>query len=166
MAIQVGQGLPEVRLPDQTGTEIDLASYRGRPVLIYFYPRDDTPGCTAQACGIRDRWAEFEQTGTVVVGVSADDVASHAAFAAKFGLHHRLLADPDRQVIDAFGAWGRRTRASGEVVEGVLRTTFLVDQDGQVDQIWKDVDPTSHADDLLAAIDRLQVHGAVANDDR
>lgn len=166
MALQVGQELPEVRLPDQTGTQIDLASYRGQPVLIYFYPRDDTPGCTAQACGIRDQWAEFERTGTVVVGISADDVASHAAFAARFDLRHRLLADPDRRVIDAFGAWGRRTRASGEVVEGVLRSTFLVDRDGQVAAVWHNVDPTSHADDLLAAIDRLEGGLPARHDDR
>lgn len=155
MAIEVGQQLPEVRLPDQTGAEIDLASYRGRPLVIYFYPRDDTPGCTTQACGIRDHWAEFERAGAAVVGISADDVASHADFAARFDLPHRLLADPERRVIDTFDAWGQRTRRSGEVVEGVLRSTFLVDRDGRVADIWTNVDPATHADELLAAIDRL-----------
>ncbi len=153
--IEVGQQAPEVRLPDQTGTPIDLRDHRGRPVLIYFYPRDDTPGCTTQACGIRDRWPEFQDAGAVVVGISADDTESHARFAEKFDLPHRLLADPDRKVIDAFGAWGWRTRPNGERVEGVLRTTVLLDRDGVVAGIWEAVDPTTHADDLLTAIARL-----------
>lgn len=153
--IEVGQQAPEVRLPDQTGTTIDLHDHRGKPVLIYFYPRDDTPGCTTQACGIRDRWSDFQDAGATVVGVSADDVESHARFAEKFDLPHRLLADPDRQVIDAYGAWGWRTRRTGETVEGVLRTTVLLDADGVIAGIWEAVDPAAHADEVLAAIARL-----------
>ena len=153
--IAVGQQAPEVRLPDQTGTPIDLQDHRGQPVLIYFYPRDDTPGCTTQACGIRDQWSDFQAAGATVVGISADDVASHARFAEKFDLPHQLLADPDRQVIDAFGAWGWRTRRNGETVEGVLRTTVLLDADGVIAGIWEAVDPASHADELLAAIANL-----------
>lgn len=153
--IKVGERAPDVRLPDQTGTVIDLQDHRGQPVLVYFYPRDDTPGCTTQACGIRDQWSDFQDAGAMVVGISADDVESHARFAEKFDLPHRLLADPDLQVIDAFGAWGRRTRRTGETVEGVLRTTVLLDGEGVVAGIWEEVDPAAHADDLLAAIARL-----------
>lgn len=155
MALEVGQQLPEVRLPDQTGTEVDLASYRGKPVLVYVYPKDGTAGCTTQACGIRDRWADFEAAGAAVVGISPDDVTSHAEFAAEFDLPHRLLADPDRQVIEALGAWGEKTKASGEVVTGVLRTTFLADGEGRIVNVWENVDPSTHADDLLAAIKGL-----------
>ena len=153
--IQVQQQAPDVRLPDQTGTPIDLQDHRGQPVLIYFYPRDDTPGCTTQACGIRDRWSDFQEAGAMVVGISPDDVESHAAFAEKFDLPHRLLADPDRRVIKAFGAWGLKTKANGETSEGVLRTTVLLDADGIVAGVWEAVDPTTHADEVLEAIESL-----------
>ncbi len=162
--IEVGQELPEVRLPDQTGTEVDVAAFRGRPVLIYCYPRDDSPGCTTQACGIRDRWPDFADAGAVVVGISADDVDSHARFAEKFDLPHRLLADPERRVIDRLGAWGWRTRSTGETVEGVLRNTVLVDRDGVIAGIWEAVDPTTHADELLDAIAALPPAGSDSND--
>ena len=150
--LDAGSPLPEVRLPDQTGATVDLADFRGQWVVVYFYPRDETPGCTAQACDIRDRWGEFEQAGATVVGISADEVDSHARFADRYGLPFPLLADPGRSVIDPFGAWGWRTRRDGSRVEGVLRTTVLVDPSGTVAGVWPTVDPHTHADEVLSAI--------------
>lgn len=154
--IDVGLAAPPMRLPDQDGETFDLNDANGRPVVVYFYPRDNTRGCTTQACGIRDRWSSFQDAGALVVGVSADDVESHAGFAAEFDLPHRLLADPGREVIDRYGAWGWRTRpATGERVEGVLRKTVLVDANGVVARVWEEVDPLEHADDVLEAIAAL-----------
>lgn len=153
--LEIGQPAPPFRLPDQDGTEVSLEDLRGQPVVVYFYPRDDTPGCTTQACGIRDHWAEFEAAGAAVVGISADDVASHAKFAAKYDLPHRLLADPDRVAIDAYGAWGVKQRY-GKEYEGVLRSTVLVDGDGKVAAVWPKVSPKEHADQVLDALRDLE----------
>jgi thioredoxin-dependent peroxiredoxin len=153
--VEVGTRVPVVRLPDQDGELVDLSTFRGQPIVIYFYPRDETRGCTMQACGIRDHWSEFQQAGAQVFGISADGVESHARFAGRHQLPFRLLADPDREVIDAFDAWGWRTRQSGERVEGVLRTTVLVDRDGNVAAVWTEVDPTTHADQVLEALGSL-----------
>lgn len=154
--IAVGEPAPTIRLPDQDGAMFDSSAVQGAPVIVYFYPKDNTRGCTAQACGIRDSWSELTEAGAIVVGVSADDVASHARFAAEYDLPHRLLADPDRVTIDIYGAWGWRTRPStGERVEGVLRRTVLIDRSGVVADIWDDVDPAAHADQLLEALARL-----------
>lgn len=152
--IEVGQAAPTFTLPDQDGQQVSLEALRGQPVVIYFYPRDDTPGCTTQACGIRDQWTEFEAAGAAVLGISADDVDSHARFAEKFDLPHRLLADPERQAIDAYGAWGTK-KMYGKEFEGVLRSTVLVDTDGQVAAVWPNVKPKEHTDQVLAAIDEL-----------
>jgi peroxiredoxin Q/BCP len=131
-----------------------LASLRGSPVVVYFYPKDDTPGCTTQACGIRDEWSRFEQAGVAVLGISPDDVESHARFAAKYELPHRLLADPDREAIDAYGAWGTK-KMYGKEYDGVLRQTVLVAPDGTIAAVWPKVSPKDHADDVLAAVAEL-----------
>jgi len=149
--IDAGQPAPTFTLPDQDGSEVALADLQGSPVVIYFYPKDDTPGCTTQACGIRDQWLEFEEAGAVVLGISPDDADSHARFAAKYDLPHRLLADPDRKVIDAYGAWGVK-KMYGKEFEGVMRSTVLVDREGNVAQVWPKVRPKEHADQVLAAI--------------
>lgn len=149
--IDVGTPAPTFTLPDQDGHEVALEDLKGRPVVLYFYPKDDTPGCTTQACGIRDEWAEFEAAGAAVFGISPDDVDSHARFAAKYDLPHRLLADPERQVIDTYGAWGTKQRY-GKEYEGVIRSTVLVDRDGSVAAVWPRVTPKEHADQVLAAI--------------
>lgn len=151
--VEVGAPAPAICLPDQHGDVFDLLAARGRPVVVYFYPKDNTRGCTAQACGIRDRWPEFTAAGAVVVGVSADDVPTHGEFAAQHDLPHRLLADPERVAIDTYDVWGWRIRPStGERVEGVLRKTVLIDGAGQVAAVWDDVDPAAHADQVLEAI--------------
>jgi len=152
--LEVGAPAPDFTLPDQDGEDVSLASMRGSPVVVYFYPRDDTPGCTTQACGIRDSWQRFVEADAVVLGISPDDVDSHTRFAAKHELPHRLLADPDRRVIRAYGAWALRT-VSGEQTEAVLRSTVLVDRDGVVAAVWPKVSPEQHAEDVLAAIDGL-----------
>jgi thioredoxin-dependent peroxiredoxin len=152
--LEVGQPAPSFALPDQSGDTLALEDLQGSPVVVYFYPKDDTPGCTTQACGIRDQWAEFEEAGAVVLGISPDEVSSHANFAAKYDLPHRLLADPDRVAIDAFGAWGTRSMY-GKTFEGVLRSTVLIDRDGTVAAVWPKVKPKEHADQVLAAIRAL-----------
>lgn len=152
--IDVGEPAPSFTLPDQDGEQVALDDLRGRPVVLYFYPKDDTPGCTTQACGIRDEWAEFEATGAAVFGISPDDVDSHARFAAKYDLPHRLLADPDRQMIDAYDAWGTK-KMYGKQFEGVIRSTVLVDREGNVAAVWPKVKPKEHADQVLAAIAEL-----------
>ena len=152
--LDVGAPAPPFKLEDQNGDVVGLEDFRGSPVVVYFYPKDDTPGCTTQACGIRDQWTEFEAAGAVVLGISPDDVASHAAFAEKFDLPHRLLADPERSVIRNYDAWGVK-KVFGKESEGVIRSTVLVDPAGDVAAAWPKADPKTHADEVLGAIREL-----------
>ncbi len=152
--LEIGQPAPPFALPDQDGTEVSLADLAGQPVVLYFYPRDDTSGCTTQACGIRDQWSEFEAAGAAVLGVSPDPVESHAKFAAKHDLPHRLLADPDRTVIEPYGAWGMK-KMYGKEYEGVIRSSVLIAPDGTIAAHWPKVQPKKHADQVLAAIAEL-----------
>jgi thioredoxin-dependent peroxiredoxin len=149
--VEVGQEAPDFKLQSDTGETVELSSLRGKPVVLYFYPRDDTPGCTAQACAIRDAWSEFERAGAVVLGVSPDDVDSHQGFKAKYDLPFTLLADPGHTVAEAYGAWGEKTNY-GRTYEGVLRTTFVIDADGKVAKVFENVKPATHADDVLAVL--------------
>ena len=153
--LEVGQRAPQFTLPDQDGTEVSLQELAGNPVVVYFYPKDDTSGCTTQACGIRDQWSEFEEAGAVVLGISPDDVDSHARFAAKNDLPHRLLADPERTVIEEYGAWGTKSMY-GKEYQGVIRSTVLVGPDGTVAEVWPKVQPKQHADAVLEAIRALE----------
>jgi thioredoxin-dependent peroxiredoxin len=154
--LEVGQPAPPFTLPDQDGEQLSLQDLAGHPVVVYFYPKDDTPGCTTQACGIRDHWSQFEQAGAVVIGISPDDVDSHQRFAGKHDLPHRLLADPDRTVIDAYGAWGVK-KMYGKEYEGVIRSTVLLAPDGTVAAVWPKVQPKQHAEQVLTAIRELTV---------
>jgi peroxiredoxin Q/BCP len=154
MDLDVGDIAPDFSLPDQDGATVTLSGLRGSPVLVYFYPRDATPGCTTQAEGIRDRWRAFEERGVVVLGISPDTVASHAAFCADHDLPHRLLADPDRQVLSAYGAWGEKV-LYGRTSVGVIRSSVLLDADGVVVKVWHRAQAANHADRALAAIDAL-----------
>ena len=149
--LEPGQQAPDFTLPDQDGNAVTLSELRGRPVVVYFYPKDDTPGCTTQACGIRDQWSQFEDAGAVVLGISPDDVDSHHRFAAKHDLPHTLLADPDRTVMEPWGAWGTKNMYGRETV-GVIRSTVLVDAEGRVAKVWKRVQAKKHADQVLAAL--------------
>lgn len=151
MAIEEGTPAPDFTLPSDTGEDVALADLRGKPVVLYFYPKDDTPGCTTQACGIRDAWGEFEKAGAVVLGVSPDGEASHVRFKEKFDLPFTLLADTEHEVADAYGVWGEKTYA-GKTYMGVKRSTFVIDEDGNVARVFHDVKPAEHADQVLEAL--------------
>jgi peroxiredoxin Q/BCP len=149
--VEEGKPAPDFELATDTGERVRLSSLRGRPVVLYFYPKDDTPGCTKQACGIRDAWAAFEERGAVVLGVSPDDEDSHAEFKAKFGLPFPLLADPEHEVGDAYGVWGEQSVGDFHYV-GFERATFVIDADGVVTKVMRKVNPEEHAADVLAAL--------------
>ena len=154
MTLEVGDVAPAFTLRDQDGVERSLAELNDRPLLLAFYPADGTPGCTTQACDIRDRWAEFEELGVRVVGVSPDDVATHAGFAREHGLPQTLLADPDHTVLEAYGAWGEKV-LYGRTSVGVIRSSVLIGADGRILKVWKRAQAKSHAERALAACREL-----------
>ena len=133
------------------GGKISLADYLGQNVILYFYPRDDTPGCTKEACAFRDNFADFKKKGAVVFGVSPDPVKSHDKFVAKFKLPFTLLADDEKQIVNAYGVWGEKS-FMGRKYLGVYRVTFLIGPDGRIRKIWPTVKPEEHAAEVLAAL--------------
>jgi peroxiredoxin Q/BCP len=145
----VGAPAPDFTLPADDGSTVSLASLRGKTVVLYFYPKDDTPGCTREACGFRDRSVEFAAKDAVVYGVSRDSVASHQKFKAKYGLSFGLLSDPDAAMIAAYGSWGNKTFMGRQMV-GILRTTVVVGPDGLVRAVYPKVSVDTHADQILA----------------
>ena len=149
--IEEGKTAPDFELTSDSGETVRLSALRGKPVVLYFYPKDDTPGCTTQACGIRDAFAEFEQAGAVVLGVSPDDERSHVKFRKKYGLPFPLLADTDHTVAEQYGVWGEKSYL-GKTYFGVSRSTFVIGADGTVKKIFHNVKPATHADDVLAAL--------------
>jgi peroxiredoxin Q/BCP len=138
VAIEEGKAAPAFSLKDAGGNTVKLADFKGKNVVVYFYPKDDTPGCTKEACGFRDLWKEIQKTGTVVLGISADSGASHQKFTAKYKLPFTLLSDPDHAVMTAYGAYGEKV-LYGKKTIGVIRSTVLVGQDGEVRKHWKRV---------------------------
>ena len=154
MNVAVGDPAPPIELADQRGQTWKLDDHRGTPVVLYFYPKDDTRGCTTQACDIRDNWSQFDDLGVSVAGISPDDVASHERFALKHDLPHTLLADPERTAIDAYGAWGEKHR-EGLTYEGVIRSSVVVDGEGHVAAVFEQIDPTEQAERSLAAVRKL-----------
>jgi thioredoxin-dependent peroxiredoxin len=149
--IEEGTEAPDFELTADDGSTVRLSDLRGKPVVLYFYPKDDTPGCTAQACGIRDSYEDFTEQGAVVLGVSPDDESSHVKFKQKYGLPFTLLADPEHEVADQYGVWGER-KYMGKTYWGVERSTFLIDQEGRIAKIMRRVKPDTHADQVLAAL--------------
>ncbi len=149
--IEAKRTAPDFSLQDAEGKQVGLSDFRGRKVVLYFYPKDDTPGCTKEACGFRDVYREIEAKGAVVIGISPDTVESHRKFRDKFGLPFLLLADPERKTIGAYGAWGKKMRF-GKEVEGVLRSTFIIDEQGTVAKVYPNVSPEEHAGEVLAAL--------------
>ena len=143
-----GEPAPSFAAPDQDGNQVDLASLAGRWVVLYFYPKDDTPGCTKEACSFRDSHAAIEQVGAAVIGVSGDSTASHARFAAKYSLPFPLLADPDHAIARAYGAWGLK-KNYGREYEGIIRSTFIIDPQGRVAKRWAKVKPAEHGREVL-----------------
>jgi peroxiredoxin Q/BCP len=149
--IDEGKPAPDFELPTDSGETIKLSDLRGKPVVLYFYPKDDTPGCTTQACGIRDAYGEFERAGAVVLGVSPDSEKSHGKFRDKYELPFALLADTDHSVSEQYGVWGEKSFA-GKKYMGVNRSTFVIDADGNVKRVMHNVKPANHADDVLEAL--------------
>lgn len=139
---------PDFALKDQSGKEHRLSDYQGKWVLVYFYPRDDTPGCTTEACGIRDQWAQFGKLKAQVFGVSADSVASHQKFAQKFKLPFPLLADEEKKMVKAYGVWGQK-QFMGKSYLGIHRTSFLIDPKGRIAKVYEKVKPDLHAEEVL-----------------
>ena len=153
-SIAAGAPAPDFTLQDDRGENVRLSSFRGQPVVLYFYPKDDTPGCTKEACSFRDRNSELAARGASVLGVSPDDVASHARFRDKFGLNFPLLADPEHRVAEAYGAW-REKNLYGRKSMGIQRSTFLIGPDGVVRRAWPKVAVDGHDDEVLAALDEI-----------
>lgn len=149
--VEEGQEAPDFELTSDTGERVQLSQFRGKPVVLYFYPRDDTPGCTAQACGIRDSYDDFEQRGAVVLGVSPDEESSHVKFKQKYGLPFTLLADPEHEVAEQYGVWGEK-KYMGKTYWGVERSTFLIDENGQIAKVMRRVKPDTHVEQVLAAL--------------
>lgn len=146
---------PDFTLADQDGIPHTLSQYRGKWVLIYFYPKDDTPGCTKQACAIRDAWSEFTHLKCIVLGISTDTGKSHKKFEEKFTLPFTLLADTEKEVVNAYGVWAPKTFMGREFL-GTLRTSFLIDPEGKVAKIYEKVKPEQHADQVLSDLRDLQ----------
>lgn len=149
-----GDEAPDFTLPDQSGDPVTLSELRGQPVVVYFYPRADTPGCTTQACGIRDRRADYEAAGARVLGLSPDPVEAIAKFAGKHDLDFTLLADADHEVADAYGTWAEQSMY-GKTYWGVLRATFIVDEAGKIAHVIPKASPKTHDDEVLAALGEL-----------
>jgi peroxiredoxin Q/BCP len=149
--LQQGDQAPDFTLSDQDGEEMTLSDLRGKAVVLYFYPRADTPGCTIQACGVRDRSSEYAEAGARVLGVSPDEVDAVKKFADKFDLNFTLLADADHAVADAYGTWGEKSMY-GKKYMGVARATFLIDADGKIAKVLPKVSPKTHDDVVLEAL--------------
>ncbi len=146
---------PTLVLPDQAGTTHSLEDYSGKWVLVYFYPKDDTPGCTTEACALRDQYTEYTEQNIVILGVSADSVKSHAKFAQKHELPYTLLADENKEAINAWGVWGEKSFL-GKKFMGIRRTSFLINPQGKIAKIYENVKPADHAAEVLSDIAALQ----------
>ncbi|HOU43325.1 MAG TPA: thioredoxin-dependent thiol peroxidase [Anaerolineaceae bacterium] len=151
MPLEANQPAPEFSLLDETGTEQTLSAYRGKWVVLYFYPKDDTPGCTTEACSFRDGYGEYARAGVVILGVSPDSPKSHAKFKEKHALPFTLLSDTDHVVCELYGVWGRK-KFMGREYDGVFRTTFLINPEGIIVKTFNNVKPDGHATEVLSAI--------------
>jgi peroxiredoxin Q/BCP len=152
--VDEGQEAPDFTLPDQDGNEVTLSELRGQPVVLYFYPKSDTPGCTTQAYGIRDHRADYERSDAKVLGVSPDTVTAQRKFADKYGLDFTLLADENHEVADLYGVWGEK-KMYGKTYMGVQRATFVIDSDGKVAKVFPKVSPKTHDELVLEALGEL-----------
>ncbi len=150
--LKVGDRAPDFTLPDQSGATVSLAALAGKQVVVYFYPKDDTPGCTVEACSFRDEYAALKKRDAVVLGVSPQGSDSHARFAHKYSLPFPLLADTDHQLAEAFGAWGEKNNY-GRTYMGILRSTFIIGPDGRLSHVWPKVKTKGHGAEVLAALE-------------
>lgn len=151
MVIQENQPAPDFNLPDEKGVIHKLSDYRGQSIILYFYPKDYTPGCTTEACSLRDNYSAFQKAGVVILGVSADSVKSHLKFKEKYHLPFPLLADEDHKVCEAYGVWGKK-KMMGKEYEGIFRTTFIISEDGTIKKVFENVKPAEHSQELLKEI--------------
>ena len=149
--LEIGTKAPNFTLKDKNGVDVSLSDFLGKKVVLYFYPRDNTPGCTRQACAFAGAYKQFEAKGVEVIGISKDSVASHVKFAEKYDLPFVLLSDPDRVAIEAYGVWQEKQQY-GKVAFGVVRTTFIIDENGNVEKVMPKVKPDTNAADILAEL--------------
>ena len=150
MSLEIGKKAPKFKLPASNGEQLSLMQLRGQKVVLYFYPKDDTPGCTKEACSFRDAFSKFKKRGITVLGVSPDSEASHKKFETKYKLPFTLLADTDRSIVEAYGVWGEK-KFMGRTYMGVHRTTFLIDERGKIKKVFEKVKPEDHASEVLEA---------------
>lgn len=151
ITLREGEPAPDFTAPASGGATISLSQFKGKHVVLYFYPRDDTPGCTKEACGFRDAYEQFHNAGAVVLGVSIDPVKAHEKFITKFNLPFTLVADEDKTIVQKYGVWGQKS-FMGRKYMGTHRVTFLIAPDGTIKKIWPNVKPEQHASEVLAAI--------------
>lgn len=154
LKLKEGDLAPDFTAPTQDGTEVSPKDHRGKPVVLYFYPKDNTPGCTVEACDFRDNWAALQAAGAVVLGVSTDSIKTHANFARRFELPFTLIADPDRKVVNAYGVYTEKS-FMGRLSMGTHRTTFLIDGAGRIARIWPKVRVKGHVEEVLEAVRAL-----------
>jgi len=153
--IKEGVKAPDFTAKDQNGNKIKLSDFRGQKVVLYFYPKDDTPGCTKEACSFRDSFSDFEKKGIKVLGVSIDDEKSHRKFIEKYKLPFDLIADTDKHIVEKYGVWGEKSMY-GKKYMGTLRKTFLIDEDGKIVKIFEKVNVSEHADEVMKAFEERQ----------
>lgn len=149
--LNAGDPAPDFSLPADDGKSLSLSGYQGRKLVLYFYPKDDTPGCTTESCDFRDRVKDFNKIGVDVVGISRDSVASHQKFKKKYGLNFPLLSDESGEVCEKYGVWQEKSMM-GKKYMGIVRSTFLIDEDGKIARIWRNVKVEGHADDVREAV--------------
>lgn len=151
MVLKENTKAPEFSLVDEKGNQVSLSDYKGKPVVLYFYPKDDTPGCTTEACNFRDDYSQYEKAGAVILGVNPGSEKSHAKFASKYELPFTLLVDEDHKICEAYGVWGRK-KMMGREYDGVFRTTYLIDKDGKIAKVFEGVKPATHSGEVLQAL--------------
>ena len=154
MALQKGVQAPEFTLPDQEGNEHNLTQYRGQWVVVYFYPKDDTPGCTKEACSFRDNFEALKERGIVILGISKDSVTSHQKFTQKYDLNFTLLSDESKKVIQSYEAWGKK-KIMGREYDGTFRITYVIDPEGIIRKVYEQVKPEEHAEEILRDITQM-----------
>jgi thioredoxin-dependent peroxiredoxin len=146
--LKAGEKAPDFKANNQNGEEISLNDFKGKKVILFFYPKDDTPGCTATACNLRDNFPELKTKGFEVIGVSPDDVSSHEKFVEKYKLPFNLVADPEKEIMNAYGAWGEKNMY-GKITTGVLRTTYIIDENGIIEKVINKVDTANHTEQIF-----------------
>jgi len=151
MVLEKGIKAPNFELEDSEGTVHKLSDYQGETIVVYFYPKDDTPGCTKEACSFRDSYKDFKDAGVTIIGISPDKVESHKKFKDKYALPFTLLADSDHEVCESYGVWGLK-KSFGREYEGVYRTTFIIDPEGQVQRVFENVKPSDHSQEVLSEL--------------